>query len=47
VGRKEVDRRAFYGPVGVKNGIGARVRRDESVAERSWEWTEAELEGWM
>jgi len=43
----EVERGAFYEPVGVRSRLESEASRDGKLAERLWEWTEGELERWM
>jgi NAD(P)-dependent dehydrogenase (short-subunit alcohol dehydrogenase family) len=38
---------AFYQPVGILSTLATKASEDEALAERLWEWTEAELERWM
>lgn len=40
--KAEVESGAYYTPVGVKTA-GTALARDEQLAERLWEWTEAEI----
>lgn len=44
-GRAEVQAGEYYDPVG-KLGNRSKFSRDEKLAERLWEWTEKELEGY-
>lgn len=44
-GKREVENGAYYEPVGVKGNLTAAGANDE-LAEKLWEWTQKELEGW-
>jgi NAD(P)-dependent dehydrogenase (short-subunit alcohol dehydrogenase family) len=44
-GREEVKTGEYYTPVG-KMGTRSNFSKDEKLAERLWEWTEKELEGY-
>ena len=51
VGRKgdnsgEVKGGEYYMPVGI-SGQGSNISGDSELAEKLWEWTEKELEGWI
>ncbi|KAI0538750.1 oxidoreductase [Xylaria digitata] len=45
--RSEIKQGAFYEPVGVLSKITTKYTKDDELAKRLWDWTEAELKKWV
>ncbi|KAI0912816.1 oxidoreductase, partial [Ustulina deusta] len=45
--RSEIKQGGFYEPVGVLSKITTNYTKDEELAKRLWDWTEAELKKWV